>query len=82
MNGYYRPKVKRGEELRPLGLNEIEYVTEDDEPFPRRYLPHGRKHMCPRCHSVTRVIFPDPYCSECGWDSLTAVDWSPPRIGS
>lgn len=30
----------------------------------------GRKHVCPRCRSITRLQTEDPYCSYCNWDSL------------
>lgn len=30
----------------------------------------GRKHVCPRCRSITRLQTEDPYCNYCNWDSL------------
>ena len=75
MNGYYRPKARGPiRELRLLDyrdLDEIEYVTEDGDPVQEKKARRGWKHRCPRCGTVSRIIFGDPYCSECNWDSLT-----------
>mgnify|MGYP001582568340 FL=1 len=74
MNGYYRPKAHGpNQELRPLELDEIEYVTEDERPEVKRVLDEAWKHRCPRCGIVSWIIFHDPHCSECNWDSLTDV---------
>jgi len=74
MNGYYRPKARGPiQELRLLDLDEIEYVTEDGNPEEKRTSGRGWKHRCPRCGTSSRIIFGDPYCAECNWDSLTDV---------
>lgn len=80
MNGYYRNKSsKAAAQVRPLELNDIEFVSEDEDASPfinERKYSHGYFHRCPRCHASNRVRGAHPYCSECNWDSLTSPDWA------
>ena len=78
MNGYYRPTYGcLMQEVRPLDLSEIEYVSDDEETPARetRSRSKSHAHRCPRCGDVSMIVSADPYCSECNWDSLTDPAW-------
>lgn len=68
MDGYLKANFKNEKrELHALELDDCEFVP-DDEVTSHRVI--GRKHVCPRCGSITRLQTEDPYCSYCNWDSL------------
>ena len=68
MEGYFKPKAEtKPNQIRALDLSDCEFVP-DDEVNPS--IVYGRKHVCPRCGTVSRIMTDDPYCSECNWDSL------------
>ena len=74
MGGYFKPKPKETmKELHLLELDEIDYVSEDDEEesSSRPLRSAGRLHTCPRCKTITRIETHDPYCPDCNWDSLS-----------
>lgn len=84
MQGYYRPRLAEvPQEVRALGLEEIEFVS-DDEPFVVKSLiptilnRHSYPHTCPRCALQNRIVGQHPYCPDCNWDSLDDQEWRLP----
>ena len=78
MSGYYQVKMDRlREELQILDLDDLEYVSEENElTTPETQLPYEPNQYvafceCPRCQSVQRNVLREPYCTDCGWDSVT-----------
>ena len=82
MDGYFKPKLKEQiNELRPLELDEVEHIGEDDEPenslidpVKKSYRRSEIFHKCPRCKTVSKLETHDPYCPECNWDSLVDLN--------
>ena len=75
MDGYFRAKNQMPyREVRELELQEIEFVSEDEDNTILNHekfkIRRGYPHRCPRCQALSLIILSDPYCPECGWDSL------------
>ena len=68
MDGYLKANFKsETKEFHDLSLDDCDFIP-DDEVISCRII--GRKHVCPRCGSITHLQTEDPYCSDCNWDSL------------
>lgn len=73
MEGYLKANFKNEQqELHELSLEDCDFITEDEE---ASFSVLGRKHICPRCGCIARLITADPYCMECNWDSLTDLTY-------
>jgi hypothetical protein len=65
MNGYYRRRSDLPfEDIRPLEINEIEFVTDVGE-----LLEEDSFCECPLCGEETINHDDENYCSECCWNS-------------
>lgn len=69
MNGFYQKKAHlQVEELRPLEIYELEFVSDLNEASKPRGDPTGER--CPRCEWAFTNFKTDPYCMNCQWDSV------------